>query len=76
MAKYPMNPDRFQMKDLKRRVAALEKSLNKLTTRYDRMILRQDRRDTQTREDLEELLVRSFEVVEKKLPHKDQTELN
>ncbi len=33
---YPMDPDRFQMKDLKRRMARLEKANTKLVTRFER----------------------------------------
>lgn len=54
MAKYPsrnyggvnsggMDPDRFQMKDVKRRLTLLEKAHARLLKRHDRLILRVQR---------------------------------
>ncbi len=44
---YPQNmdPDRFQMKDLKRRLAKLETAHKRLLARYERMILARIRID-------------------------------
>ncbi len=38
-----MDPDRFQMKDLKRRISAVETAHSRLLARYNRLILRIDR---------------------------------
>ncbi len=38
-----MDPDRFQMKDLKRRLTLLEKAHDRLLKRHDRLILRVQR---------------------------------
>ncbi len=45
MGKYQMDPDRFQMKDIKRRLATLEKAHKRLLARYDRSILKGARQD-------------------------------
>jgi len=45
MSKYPMNPDKFQMKDIKRRLTQVEGAHKRLLARYDRMILKGARKD-------------------------------
>ncbi len=43
--KYPMDPYKFEAKDIKRRLTALEKAFTRLLARYDRMILKSARED-------------------------------
>ncbi len=45
MGNYPMDPYRFEAKDIKRRLTKLEKAFARLLARYDRMILMNARVD-------------------------------
>ncbi len=62
MAKYPtrnqggqnrggMDPDRFQMKDIKRRLSLLEKAHSRLLARHDRLVVRLQR-DQKSHDDI------------------------
>ncbi len=55
MPKYPMDPYKFEAKDIKRRLNALEKAFTRLLARYDRMILKQVRDDRTRQTTLDEL---------------------
>ncbi len=66
MGKYPtrnyggrnssgMDPDRFQMKDVKRRLTQLEKAHSRLLARHDRLVVQLARDQKNHAETLEEL---------------------
>lgn len=54
MAKYPMDPYKFEAKDIKRRLSKMEKQFANLLARYERMILKQARVDATRQAVIEE----------------------
>ncbi len=54
MVKYPMDPYKFESRDIKRRLTKLEKAFQRLLARYDRMVLKQGREDIERQLVLEE----------------------